>query len=76
MEITGFSEYLFWSYNKEADLPEEVIITQILLYGEIKDMLRLVKLISREKIEKVISSASINHQNIKWLNFFQKVIFS
>ncbi len=76
MKITGYSEHAFWSYDKESDLPEEVIIRQILLYGEIKDMLRLVKLIRHDKIEKVLSSFSINHQNIKRINFFRKVILS
>lgn len=74
MKITGFSEYPFWSYDKKADLPEKVIITQIILYGEIKDMLYLVKLMNIEKIEKVLSSVSINRQNIKRINFFRKVI--
>ena len=76
MKITGFSKYLFWSYDKNADLPEEIIITQILLYGEIKDMLHLVKLIGKEKVQKVVASIKINRQNSKRINFFQKVILS
>ena len=76
MKITGFSEYPFWSYDKKADLPEEVIITRILFYGEIKDMLQMVNFIQREKIEKVIASIKINRRNSKRINFFQKVILS
>jgi hypothetical protein len=76
MKITGFSEHPFWSYDKSADLPEEVIITRIIQYGEIKDMLRVVNLISAEKVEKVIASIKINRQNFKRINFFQKVILS
>jgi hypothetical protein len=76
MKIAGFSEYLFWSYDKKADLPEEVIITQVLLYGEIADMLRMVNFIQKEKIEKVIASIKINQRNSKRINFFQKVILS
>ncbi|MBN2175271.1 MAG: hypothetical protein JW731_14140 [Bacteroidales bacterium] len=75
MKITGFSEYPFWSYDKSADLPEEVIITQIVQYGEIKDMLGLLKIIDSKKIEKVIGSIKINRQNKKRINFFIKVIF-
>ena len=29
MQISGVSEYPFWSYDKNADLPEEVVIRQI-----------------------------------------------
>jgi hypothetical protein len=76
MKIAGFSEYTFWSYDKKADLPEEVIITQVLLYGEIADMLRMVNFIQKEKIEKVIASIKINRRNSKRINFFQKVILS
>lgn len=76
MKITGFSEYPFWSYDKNADLPEEVIITQILLYGEIGDMLRMVNFVQRGKIEKVIDSIKVNRRNSKRINFFQKVILS
>jgi hypothetical protein len=76
MKITGFSEYPFWSYDKKADLPEDVIITQVLLYGEIADMMRMVNFIQKEKIEKVIASIKINQRSNKRINFFQKVILS
>jgi hypothetical protein len=75
MKITGFSEYLFWSYDKSADLPEEVIIKQIVQYGEIKDMLNLMEKIDSKKIEKVIGAMKMNRQNKKRINFFLKVIF-
>jgi len=76
MNIAGFSEYPFWSYMKTADLPEEVVIRQIVLYGEIKDMIRLTKFISQERIENTLKQlSSSDNRNSKRINFFRKVIF-
>jgi len=76
MNISGFSKYPFWSYKMNADLPEEIIIQQIVLYGEIKDMMRLIQVFSKEKINKVIRRLSASNQkNIRRIHFFQKVIF-
>jgi hypothetical protein len=76
MKISGFSGYPFWSYKKDADLPEEIIIQQIVLYGEIKDMIRLTQLFSKEQINRIISRLSESGKKyIKRIHFFQKVIF-
>jgi hypothetical protein len=76
MNISGFSKHPFWSYKKNADLPEEIIIQQIVLYGEIKDMIRLTRLFSKEQINKVISRLSASGQrNIRRIHFFKNVIF-
>jgi len=76
MNIAGFSEYPFWSYKKTADLPEEVVIRQIVLYGEIRDMIRLTQLISREHIDNILMQlSSSDSRNKKRINFFRKVIF-
>jgi len=76
MNIAGFSEYPFWSYKKNADLPEEVVIRQIVLYGELRDMIRLTKFISQERIENTLKQlSSSDNRNSKRINFFRKVIF-
>jgi len=76
MNISGFSSYLFWSYKKKADLPDEVIIRQIVLYGEIRDMIKLTQLVSMERIDSTLKQlSSSDNRNGKRINFFRKVIF-
>jgi hypothetical protein len=76
MNISGFSPYLFWSYEKKADLPDEVIIRQIVLYGEIRDMIKLTQLVSMERIDNTLKQlSSFDNRNGKRINFFRKVIF-
>ena len=50
MEIKGFSPHIFWSYDKESELEPEVVIRQVIVYGEVKDMVLLAKMAGREKI--------------------------
>lgn len=74
MNIKNFSKHIFWSYNKNADLPEETIIWQVLLYGEIKDMVLLVKQIDKEVIIQVVKKISFLGRYNRRLNFIKKVI--
>ncbi len=75
MKITGFSSYPFWSYHKNADLPEQVVIRQIVLYGEISDMVLLAKKIDKLTIQKELLKISTGYPgNKKRINFFEKVI--
>ncbi|VAW17868.1 hypothetical protein MNBD_BACTEROID01-1889 [hydrothermal vent metagenome] len=39
MDTTGFSNYIFWSYKRNANLPEEQIIKRVIVYGEISDFI-------------------------------------
>lgn len=39
MDISKFSPHIFWFYKKDSDLPNELVISQVSLYGEIEDML-------------------------------------
>ena len=74
MNIKNFSKHIFWSYNKNADLSEETIIWQVLLYGEIKDMVLLVKQIDKEVIIQVMKKISFLGRYNRRLNFIKKVI--
>lgn len=75
MKITGFLSYPFWSYNKNADLPDEVVIRQIILYGEISDMILLAEKIDKLIIQKVLEQITPGYPgNKKRINFFKKVI--
>lgn len=71
---SGFSEHLFWSYNKNKDLPPEVIARDIILYGEIRDMILLKKIINRSIINKVLEDLSKRRVNAKRIFFIRKII--
>lgn len=74
MDIKGFSPHIFWSYNQSADLEPGIIIRQVIAYGEIQDMLLLVKRLDKEKILSTIDTWKDREHNEKRINFFKKVI--
>ena len=76
VEINNFSEYIFWSYKKNAILPVEVVADRVILYGEIKDMLLLMKLVNKESIIKVLKKISDTGRYKKRINFFEKIILN
>ena len=41
MKTNIFSDYLFWSYQKNVDLPADIVVRQVILYGEVSDMIKL-----------------------------------
>lgn len=72
MDISIFSPHIFWSYKKNADLPNALIISQVSLYGEIEDMLLMKKLFSKKEIHKVLET--LNAKYPKRVHFIEKVI--
>ncbi len=72
MKISDFPKYIFWSYNPDADLPEEIIIEQVCIYGDIQDILKLTQLFDKEKINAVLKKISPKYK--KRINFIKKVI--
>jgi hypothetical protein len=74
MKTNFFSTHLFWSYEKNADLPAEVIARQVILYGEVSDMLKLTKEVDRHCIEKIANELSSGGRYSRRIFFLQKVI--
>jgi hypothetical protein len=74
MRIDKFSKYIFWSYKNKADLPESIIANNVILYGDIKDMVLLTELLDKEIIIKTIDRLSKLNRAKKRINFFKKVI--
>ena len=72
MLISEFSKYIFWSYKPDADLPEEIIIKQVVAYGEISDLKKMIKLIEKESIKKVLNEMRDKYH--KRVNFIEKVM--
>ncbi len=74
MDIKGFSPHIFWSYNKSADLNTSMVIKQVIAFGEIKDMLLLVKKVGKTSILDVIENWQGREKYEKHINFVEKVI--
>lgn len=74
MDVEGFSSHIFWSYNKSAELKPEIIIRQVISYGEVKDMILLVKKVGKERILEVIKNWKGREKYEKHINFMEKVI--
>jgi len=74
MVIDKFSKHIFWSYNDDADLPDNVIIRQVSLYGNLKDMVLLSKLYSKNKILSVLGE--FKNKYYKRIFFIKNVILS
>jgi len=74
MQIKTFPHYIFWSYDPEADLPEEVIAGQVLQYGDLDDLFRLSEMVSHDTIAAVSQKIMANGHWLKRVNFINKVI--
>ena len=74
MDIEGFSSHIFWSYNRLADMNPEIVIKQVISYGEVKDMILLVKKVGKKRINEVIKNWKGREKYDKHINFMEKVI--
>ncbi len=72
MKITPFSKHIFYSYQPDADLPDTLIIQDVALKGELKDLLTLRKCYSAELIKKEI--LKLQSQDPKRVHFILKVL--
>ncbi len=74
MDIREFSPHLFWSYDKDADIRPEIVIRQVIAYGEIRDMILLARRVETKKILATINLWKEQEKHKKHINFFKKVI--
>ncbi len=74
MKITGFPHHLFWSYTSQADLPEELVAEQVILYGDLDDLFRLSDIVSNDIIAAANQKISAQGRWQKRRHFVNKVI--
>ncbi len=74
MDIKGFSPHIFWSYYRSKELKPEVVIRQVIAYGEVKDMILLVKKVGERKIHDEIRKWKDREKFDKHINFMERVI--
>ena len=69
---------LFWSYSKNitlADIPEELLIEKILLYGDIKELILLFQAYPYNQIYKVWTEELLPDKRYKEANYFLAKFF-
>lgn len=74
MQTNRFSKHIFWPFPEGVDLPEAVIIRQVLSYGEVADLLTLNEIMPPAKVKEVILKWKDKDRYRKRINFFNKVI--
>ena len=72
MLINQFSKHIFWSYKHDADLPDKIVIKQVVTYGEIKDLICLIKLYKKETIKEELKE--LKNKHTKRVYFVNKII--
>jgi len=73
VNINSFSKHIFWSWKPDADLPENLIIQQVIAYGEISDFRLICKLFPLQKINDAIDTWKNKDQNKKHIYFLKQV---
>ncbi len=54
MHIQSFPYYLFWNYAINADLPESIVLKQVIQYGDLPDIALLCRTCSAKVIRAAI----------------------
>jgi len=74
MKISAFPSYLFWSYSIDTDLPEEIVVEQVILFGDLEDIFQLPALVSSDVIARVNRMIASRGRWQKRCNLIDKII--
>ena len=74
MNIQDFSPHIFWSYKRSSDIETDIVIKQVIAFGEISDMILLSKKIDKSRILDVIKRWKGKEKYEKHINFVEKII--
>lgn len=53
MLITPFPKHIFWQYKPDADLPDLVVLENLLLYGDLDILLKIPHLFPVQQITEI-----------------------
>lgn len=74
ISISEFQKQIFWNYNPDSVLDENIIIENVILYGELSDYSKLKGLVSKDSIRKVVDKIESTGRYRKRVNFVRKVL--
>jgi hypothetical protein len=73
MNISPFSKHIFWSWKPDADLPDNLVIQQVIAYGEIADFRLLSQTYSLHEIDKAINKWKKRERYMKHICFLKQI---
>ncbi|MCK4636184.1 MAG: hypothetical protein KAT32_04965 [Candidatus Moranbacteria bacterium] len=76
MNISKFPKNIFWNYEKNINLPDEVVVNRVFLYGDMIDMYRLSQEVDTKLLRAVLQKIKQTNRYKKRVNFISKVILS
>ena len=76
MQITSFPKYIFWQYKPEADLPDLVVLENLLLYSDLDDLLKIPQLFSNQQIMEVQKKLEASSRWKKRAFFIDKILLA
>lgn len=76
INISVFPKHIFWNYKDNAEVIESVVINNVILYGDIEDYKKLLKMVSRESFTNVVDTIEKTGRYKKRINFIRKVVLS
>ncbi|MDZ4713618.1 MAG: hypothetical protein SGI89_15020 [bacterium] len=74
INISAFPKHIFWNYKDHAELSEDIVISNVILYGELSDYKTLLTLVSRQSFENVVRDIEKTGKYKKRINFIKKII--
>ena len=76
MQITPFPKYIFWQYKPEADLPDLVVLENLLLYSDLDDLLKIPQLFSNQQIMEIQKKIDASRRWKKRAFFIDKILLA
>ncbi len=74
MLISKFPKYIFWQYKPKANLPDLVVLENILRYGDLDDLLEVPRLFSPQQIIDVQKKIDDGKRWKKRAFFIKKIL--
>ena len=76
MQISTFPKHIFWQYKPEADLPDLVVLENLLLYGDLDDLLNAPRLFPKQQIMEVQKKIQASGKWKKRAFFINKILLA
>ena len=73
MNTAPFSKHIFWSWKDAANLPENIVVQQVIAYGEISDFRKLAALLPKQRILEAIEKWQNKAMYAKHIHFLKQV---
>jgi hypothetical protein len=74
INISDFAKHIFWNYKKNSNLNEDIVIQNIILYGDLDDFKKIISIAGKESFTNIVNELEKTGRYKKRINFIKKVI--